>query len=56
MVIDSRQEFFVSRGPSNGAKAQREAGTGIGLYPDGMVEHDGHVGKLLAKLEELGIA
>ncbi|MCY1035027.1 arylsulfatase [Corallococcus sp. BB11-1] len=30
--------------------------TGLGLYPDGMVEHDGHVGELLGKLEELGIA
>ncbi|TDJ53890.1 MAG: arylsulfatase [Gemmatimonadetes bacterium] len=29
--------------------------TGIGLYPDGMVEHDGHVGILLQKLDELGI-
>ncbi|MFP2911734.1 arylsulfatase [Pyxidicoccus sp. 3LFB2] len=29
--------------------------TGLGLYPDGMVEHDGHVGQLLAKLDELGI-
>lgn len=30
--------------------------TGIGLYPDGMVEHDGQVGQLLKKLEDLGIA
>jgi len=30
--------------------------TGIGLYPDGMVEHDDMVGRVLAKLEELGIA
>ena len=30
--------------------------TGLGIYPDGMVEHDGHVGRLLAKLDELGIA
>ena len=29
--------------------------TGLGLYPDGMVEHDGHVGRLLDKLDELGI-
>ena len=29
--------------------------TGIGIYPDGMVEHDGHVGLLLDKLEELGV-
>ncbi len=30
--------------------------TGIGLYPDGMVEHDGQVGQLLKKLDDLGIA
>jgi arylsulfatase A-like enzyme len=30
--------------------------TGVGLYPDGMVEHDGHVGRLLKKLDDLGIA
>ncbi|UVE19541.1 arylsulfatase [Pseudomonas sp. LS44] len=30
--------------------------TGIGLYPDGMLEHDDHVGRLLNKLDELGIA
>ena len=30
--------------------------TGIGIYPDGMVEHDGMVGQLLDKLDELGIA
>jgi arylsulfatase len=29
--------------------------TGLGLYPDGMVEHDGHVGQLLDKIDELGI-
>ncbi len=30
--------------------------TGLGLYPDGMVELDGYVGQLLDKLEELGVA
>ncbi len=30
--------------------------TGIGLYPDGMVEHDDMVGDLLKKLDELKIA
>jgi len=30
--------------------------TGIGLYPDGMVEHDDMVGKVLKKLDDLGIA
>jgi arylsulfatase len=29
--------------------------TGLGIYPDGMVEHDGHVGQLLDKVDELGI-
>jgi arylsulfatase len=29
--------------------------TGLGIYPDGMVEHDGHVGEVLAKLKELGL-
>lgn len=29
--------------------------TGLGTYPDGMVEHDGHVGKILDKLDELGL-
>lgn len=30
--------------------------TDQGLYADGLTEHDGHVGQLLAKLDELGIA
>lgn len=33
-----------------------EGKTGISIYADGMVEHDGHVGQLLDKLDELGIA
>jgi arylsulfatase len=37
-------------------KPESRGVTGIGLYPDGMVEHDGQVGQLLDKLEELGIA
>ena len=37
-------------------KKESQGVTGVGLYPDGMVEHDGHVGQLLAKLDELGIA
>ena len=37
-------------------KPESEGVTGVGLYPDGMVEHDGQVGQLLDKLEELGIA
>src|SRR6266567_1773853 len=37
-------------------KEESKGKTGLGVYPDGMVEHDGHVGELLAKLDELGIA
>jgi arylsulfatase A-like enzyme len=36
-------------------KAESQGKTGLGVYPDGMVEHDGHVGKVLAKLKELGL-
>jgi arylsulfatase A-like enzyme len=36
-------------------KAESEGKTGLGIYADGMVEHDAHVGQLLAKLKELGI-
>ena len=37
-------------------KPESEGVTGQGIYADGMVEHDGHVGQLLDKLDELGIA
>jgi arylsulfatase len=37
-------------------KKESEGKTGLGIYPDGMVEHDGHVGQLLDKLVQLGIA
>jgi arylsulfatase len=36
-------------------KKESEGKTGLGVYPDGMIEHDGHVGKLLDKLDQLGI-
>ncbi len=36
-------------------KASSEGKTGLGVYADGMVEHDAMVGQLLAKLKELGI-
>ena len=36
-------------------KKESAGKTGLGVYADGMVEHDGHVGQLLAKLKELGI-
>jgi len=37
-------------------KPESEGKTGYGIFADGMVEHDGHVGQLLDKLDELGIA
>ncbi len=37
-------------------KAESKGVTGQGIYADGMVEHDGMVGQLLEKLDELGIA
>ena len=37
-------------------KPEAQGKTGLGVYPDGMVEHDGQVGELLRKLDDLGIA
>ncbi len=36
-------------------KPESKGKTGLGVYADGMVEHDGMVGELLDKLEELGV-
>jgi arylsulfatase A-like enzyme len=45
----TRMHVFTHLKPGSAGK------TGLGIYADGMVEHDGHVGQLLAKLKELGI-
>jgi arylsulfatase len=37
-------------------KKESQGVTGLGTYPDGMVEHDGMVGVLLKKLDDLSIA
>jgi arylsulfatase len=37
-------------------KPESQGKTGLGIYPDGMVEHDAMVGEVLAKLDELGLA
>ena len=37
-------------------KPESDGVTGQGIYADGMAEHDGHVGQLLDKLDELGVA
>jgi arylsulfatase len=36
-------------------KSESVGKTGLGIYADGMVEHDGHVGLMLDKLKELGL-
>ena len=37
-------------------KPESKGKTGLGHRPDGMVEHDGHIGQMLKKLDDLGIA
>jgi len=37
-------------------KRESQGVTGLGIYPDGMVETDGHVGQLLKLLDDLGAA
>ncbi len=54
------QPFFVWFNPSRmhihtHLKPESEGVTGMGIFADGMVEHDGHVGQLLQQLEDLGI-
>ncbi|MFL5240370.1 MAG: arylsulfatase [Rhizomicrobium sp.] len=56
-----KKPFFVWFNPSRmhiwtRLKAESQGKTGLGIYPDGMVEHDGQVGQLLKKLDDLGIA
>jgi len=36
-------------------KPESEGVTGLGIYADGMAEHDKHVGEILAKVDTLGI-
>ncbi|WP_372521855.1 arylsulfatase [Sulfuricaulis sp.] len=45
----TRMHVFTHLKPASVGK------TGLGIYADGMVEHDGMVGQLLDKLKELGI-
>ncbi len=45
----TRMHIFTHLSP------QWQGKTGFGIYADGMAEHDADVGKLLAKLKELGI-
>jgi len=45
----SRMHVFTHLSP------KWEGKTGLGIYADGMVEHDGQVGELLAELKKLGV-
>src|SRR5215510_5841873 len=45
----TRMHIFTHLKPSSEGK------TGLGVYPDGMVEHDALVGQLLDKIKELGL-
>ena len=36
-------------------KPEAQGVTGLGIYPDGMVEHDANVGRMLDLLDELGV-
>ncbi|MGH9260855.1 MAG: arylsulfatase, partial [Acidimicrobiales bacterium] len=45
----TRMHVFTHLKPASAGK------TGLGIYADGMVEHDAHVGQLLKKLQDLGI-
>ena len=45
----TRMHIFTHLKPESVGK------TGLGIYADGMVEHDGHVGQILDKLKELGL-
>jgi arylsulfatase A-like enzyme len=37
-------------------KPESQGKTGLGIHPDGMVEHDAHIGQILKKVDDLGIA
>src|SRR5262249_7401542 len=55
-----KKPFFVWFNPTRmhiwtHLKPDSQGKTGLGIYPDGMMEHDGQVGQLLRKLDDLGI-
>jgi arylsulfatase A-like enzyme len=45
----TRMHIFTHLAP------EAEGATGLGIYADGMVEHDGQVGEILAEIDRLGI-
>jgi arylsulfatase A-like enzyme len=57
---DADQPFFVWFNSTrmhiwSHLRPESEGATGLGVFADGMTEHDGHVGALLQKLDDLGI-
>jgi arylsulfatase len=59
-AVKAKKPFFVWWNSSRmhvftHLKKESEGKTGLGIEADGMVEHDGQVGQLLAKLKELGV-
>ena len=59
-AVDDEKPFFVwwnstRMHVNTHLKPESKGKTGLGVYADGMVEHDAMVGQLLDKLKELGI-
>jgi arylsulfatase A-like enzyme len=59
-AVKDRKPFFVWWNSSRmhvftHLKKESEGKTGLGVITDGMVEHDGQVGELLAELKKLGV-
>jgi arylsulfatase A-like enzyme len=59
-AVNEKKPFFVWFNTSRmhnwtHLKPESQGRTGIGLYPDGMVEHDDLVGGLLKKLDDMGL-
>ena len=60
-AVEGQQPFFVWHNSTRmhintHLKEGVDGATGLGVYADGMVEHDAHVGQLLQKLDDLGVA
>ncbi|NKB87046.1 MAG: sulfatase-like hydrolase/transferase [Acidobacteria bacterium] len=60
-AVDADEPFFVWLSATRmhvftHLAPEAQGVTGQGIYPDGMVEHDGHVGQMLDLLDELGIS
>jgi len=60
-AVQSKKPFFVWFNTTRmhvwtHLKKASDGKTGVGLYADGMVEHDGMVGDMLKKLDTLGVA